>query len=446
MASFYDLVNERLKKEGVNSGAPLNPFQLNVLQDPHRFKTIVWHRKAGKTLMSIVEILKQSQRRIGTYWIIFPFLDEGRDTVWNGVLFKVIPEDLIEKKNENYMSVKFKNGSYLRLKGADHPDSLRGPNVVGVIFDEFAKQKLEAWQIVSPMITATKGWAWFVSTPIGKNHLYDYFNRGKSLTNPQWKSWYLKATDSHLVEQSELDREYNELGPDQFSQEYLCAWLEGAGQVFRGVSRILTAIPQQPNPNHLYVIGCDIAKQQDWTVMCVFDRTNNMQVFQERFQKVDWPLQAERITEISKHYNNAIVMLDQTGIGDPMHDQLGRMSVPVTGIQITETQKRMMIDKLRTWIENRWFSILNIKETIEELGDYSYKQGITGKMTYSAPSGRHDDIVISLALAVWELTPVMSKEPIQLEPNALQSFKQGLLSRLGGDDEYFENLSEWEKT
>jgi len=440
--NFYDFIGQRLKKEGLPK---LNLFQMNVLTDPHRFKTIVWHRKAGKTTMSLIEILRQSMLRIGTYWIVFPYLDEGRDTVWNGMLFKIIPEEFIEKKNENFMSVKFTNGSYLRLKGADHPDSLRGPNVCGIVMDEFAKQKLEAWKIISPMITATRGWAWFISTPVGKNHLYDYYNRGKSLTNPQWHSWYLKASESQIIPPEELEREYDNLGGEQYSQEYECAWLEGAGQVFRGVEHVLTAAPSGPLTDHLYVIGCDIAKLQDWTVITVFDRKNNQQVFQDRFQRIDWPLQRQRIAEISKLYNGAVVNLDATGIGDPLVDELTRMGVPVNPIKITEPLKREMVDKLQRWIQNKWFSLLHIKETVEELGDYAYKKGPTGKYVYSAPSGRHDDIVMSLALAVLELNPISPNQPKETEPTPLQSYKQHLLSRLGGDDEYWENLQDWER-
>ena len=395
--------------------------------------------------MSIIEVLRQSQLRIGTYWIIFPFLDEGRDSIWNNMLFKIIPEEWIEKKNENFMSVKFTNGSYLRLKGADHPDSLRGPNVVGVVFDEFAKQKVEAWKIISPMITATKGWVWFVSTPIGKNHHYDYYLRGRSSDNPQWKSWYLKASESKLLPQEELEREYGDLGPEMYSQEYECAWLEGAGQVFRGVEHVLTSTPSGPLSNHLYVIGCDIAKLQDWTVITVFDRQNNKQVFQDRFQRIDWPLQRQRIAEISKLYNGAIVTIDATGIGDPLVDELNRMGVPVNPIKITEPLKREMIDKLQRWIQNKWFSLLYIKATVEELGDYAYKKGPTGKYQYSAPSGRHDDIVMALALAVIELNPVSPNQPKETEPTPLQLYKQRVLSRLNGEEEYFELLAEWER-
>jgi len=438
--NFYDFISQHLKKEGLK---PLNRFQLEVLRNPHRFKTIVWHRRAGKTVMSLVEVLKQSQQRIGVYWIVFPFLDEARDAIWNNMLFKVLPEQFIVKKNENFMSVRFTNGSYLRLKGADHPDSLRGPNVCGVVLDEFAKQKLEAWKIISPIIAENKGWAWFVSTPIGKNHLYDYYNRGNIKKNKQWASWYLRASESQIIDADELEREQDDIGPEQYSQEYECAWLEGAGQVFRGVAEILTAIPQEPLTNHIYVCGVDIAKHTDFTVISVFDRQNNMEVYQDRFKQIDWPLQRERIAQISKHYNHAMVALDATGIGDVFCDELARMNVAVEPIKISEPLKRELVQRLSMWIQRKYISILPIKETTDELGDYAYKKGHTGKYVYGAPTGRHDDIVMSIALAVSQLNPLVA--PIaKIDLTPLQSYKQRLLSRLGGEDEYFENLREWQ--
>ena len=164
----YDLINQLLEKEGM----PLiNHFQIDVLEDFHQYKTIVWHRKAGKTTMALVELLKQSQVRIGTYWIVFPFLDEGRDTVWNNLLGKIFTDIHVEKRNENLMMLKLRNGSHIRIKGADHPEALRGPNVCGIICDEFSRMRPETWAILQPMIQATKGFAWFISTPASKKQI-----------------------------------------------------------------------------------------------------------------------------------------------------------------------------------------------------------------------------------------------------------------------------------
>ena len=42
-------------------------------------------------------------------------------------------------------------------------------------------------------------------------------------------------------------------------------------------------------------------------------------------------------------------------------------------------------------------------ELIEELRIYEYEALPSGKLRMNAPSGKHDDIVIALGLAVWQL-------------------------------------------
>ena len=137
--NFYDLISKRLKPSG------LNRYQLDVLHDPHRFKTLVWHRRAGKTTASMVYLLQQSQLRIGVYWHIFPTYAEAKDAIWRdpNMLFKIIPEELILKKNENELTVTFRNKSILRLKGADQPDTLRGSGPVGIVLMSSRSRKLK---------------------------------------------------------------------------------------------------------------------------------------------------------------------------------------------------------------------------------------------------------------------------------------------------------------
>ena len=121
----------------------LAPHQREALQAPQRFKVLVWHRRARKTTTAIIELVKQSQYRVGAYWHIFPTYSEAKDAVLRdpSMLFRIIPPQLIKKKNEQELVVYFHNGSYLQLKGADEPDTLRGAGPVGIVFDEFAKVK-----------------------------------------------------------------------------------------------------------------------------------------------------------------------------------------------------------------------------------------------------------------------------------------------------------------
>lgn len=418
--------------------------QKEVIHDPTRFKILVWHRRARKTTTALTEIIRQSLLRVGVYWHLFPTHIEAKNAIWRdpNMMFRIIPEEIIAKKNEQELVLTLKNKSVIQLKGADDPEYLRGAGPVGLVFDEFQQQKIEAWQVLEPILRENEGWAWFIGTPSGKNHLFDFYQRGESEKFSEWKSWLLKASQSNIIRPSALEEARRTAINEAFyNQEYECAWLEGVGQVFKGVRAVATAIPEPPLMNESYVIGCDLAKHQDYTVLAVFKRSNNAQVYQERFNQIDWVYQKNKIAEVAKHYNNAICVVDSTGVGDPIVDDLGRMGISVDPITITHTLKLEIIQKLSIWIQLKRFAIINLEDSIFELENFSYKIGPTGKTYYGAPENLHDDIVIALALAVHELNPVTPQQQIK-ELTSLQRYKQRLILEQQYD---YQSQQQWEE-
>ena len=387
--------------------------QKDAIFSPERFKVLVWHRRARKTYTSIIETIRQAMLRPGVYWHIFPTYGEAKDAVWRdpNMLFSIIPKSIIEKTNESELVVTLKTDkgkSIFQLKGADDPDALRGPNPYGIIFDEFEKMKPEAWDVTEPILRANGGWAWFIGTPMGKNHFHKFYERGLS-GNPEWKSSLIKASNSGVVPQAALDEARAGMSDALYNQEWECLWLEGQGQVFRGVRDVCTSIPHGPLQDHIYVMGCDVAKHEDWTVITVYDRANNCQVYQDRFQKLEWPFQKAKIKAVSDKYNRALVVLDATGIGDPIADDLLRAGVPVEPVKFTAPVKKDLIEKLSIYIEQKHIRMINMEETLKEFDNFSYSIGPTGRISYGAPDSGdlHDDIVISHALAVHLLNPVL---------------------------------------
>jgi hypothetical protein len=154
----------------------------------------------------------------------------------------------------------------------------------------------------------------------------------------------------------------------------------------------------------------------------VYDRINNNQVFQDRFQTIEWPFQKKRIAALSKKYNNALVIIDATGIGDPIADDLIRVGVPIIPIKITEPIKKELIEKLSIWIEQRKCLLLPLNETLQEFENFSYEIGATGKIRYQAREGYHDDIVISHALAIHELTQIVKPQTAPDDPRIRQHY------------------------
>ena len=381
--------------------------------------------------------MKWAQLRVGVYWHIFPTAAEAKDAVWRDpqMLFNILPKDLVERVNQVEMVVYFKNGSVLQLKGADDPDYLRGAGPVGIVLDEFAKMKFEAWQILEPILRANGGWCWFVGTPKGKNHLHRMYVRGQE-GHEEWRSWLLKASTSGIIPKDQLDEAFRTAHDKGFyNQEYECEFLEGEGSVFRNVRSVMTAQAQKPIDKHMYVAGVDLAKVKDYTVVTVYDRTTNAQVFQDRFNKLEWPFQKKRIKAISDHYNKCMVVLDSTGLGEPIFDDLARAGVPVQPYKFTEPSKKELIEKISIWIDQGLFKMLPIQETLLEFENYGYEMGPTGRIKYGAPEGFHDDIVTSHALSVSSLQPLL-KAPLQVKKTLIQRhYERQKLRHAYGDSE-----------
>lgn len=382
--------------------------------------------------------MKWSQLKVAVYWHIFPTKVEAKDAIWRDptMLFNIIPKELIAKTNEQELVVYFKNGSILQLKGADEPDTLRGAGPYGLVLDEFADMKFEAWQVLEPILRANGGWAWFIGTPKGRNHLYNFYRKGQE-GHHEWKSYILKASESGVIPDDQLEESRLTTTADIFSQEYECAFLEGEGQVFRGVRDIMVGEPRKPEPDHLYVMGVDLAKSQDWTVIRVYDQQDNALVYSARFQHLEWPIQKGKIKAVADHYNHALIVIDATGLGDPIADDLVRAGMFVEPVKITQPIKKELIEKLSIWIEQKKFKMFYQEYALFEYENFSYKRGPTGAYQYGAPDGYHDDIVLADALAIRWLSPLMYQEGAK-EPTPTQ---MALLKAKNEYDEHYNNDS-----
>lgn len=417
------------------------PHQLEVLEDKHRFKVLVWHRRARKTTTALEKLVLETHNPNfpkKVYWYICPTFNQAKEVVWKdpSMLQRIIPEQLIEKKNESELTIYFKSGSVLVIKGADDPVKLKGAGVFGAVLDEFGEMKPETWtEAIQPMLRANMGWVWFIGTPRGKNHLFDLYNKGQQ-ESKEWKSWLLKASKSGVLSTEQLLAAKKDMPEPLFNQEFECSFLDNSATIFRKVKEAATAVPQEPILGHYYVAGIDLARTSDYTVIAVYDATTNVQVYQDRFNKIDWMFQKKRIAAILQHYNNAIGVIDSTGVGDAIANDLGRAVIQVAvgdervrdiereGVNImpfrfTESTKKDIVEKLSIWLEQGKVKILNIPETIDELESYAYEITPLGKIRYNAPSGKFDDIVCAHALAVSQLHNAMWEAELPIKKKSL---------------------------
>jgi len=177
---------------------------------------VIAHRRWGKDLLALNLAVTLSQIRVGTYWHCLPFARQSRAVVWNGIdsnnnirLLDHIPEEIVERRNENEMRVHFKNGSILQCIGGDDIDRHVGTNPIGVVLSEYAITDPAVWDYIRPILRENKGWCLIITTIRGKNHAYkiaqDYARLQTS--NPNYLYVNQTIDDTKAISAADLEEE-----------------------------------------------------------------------------------------------------------------------------------------------------------------------------------------------------------------------------------------------
>jgi hypothetical protein len=123
-------------------------------------------------------------------------------------------------------------------------------------------------------------------------------------------------------------------------------------------------------------------------------------VYLERFNQISWERQIATIERIARRYE-AQVLVDSTGVGDPIYERLRALGLLVRPFHFTAASKDQVIDNLAILIEQERLTLMDVEVQTNELMSYEYEQMGSGRLRTSAPHGMHDDCVIALALAAW---------------------------------------------
>jgi len=290
--------------------------------------------------------------------------------------------------------------SWLECKSIDNVNSLLGEELDLCISDEASRFPPDIYErYISARLASRQGKHFAISTPFGKNWFYRNHLKADA-------AFQFSSRDNPHFPESEWERAKSILPEMIFKQEYEAKFLDDAASVFRGINECISDnCLRDVEAGHSYLMGVDIGKVEDFTVVTVIDRQTNNVVYIDRFNKIDYPFQKARIVSIAQRYNRARVVIDSTTIGAPIKDDLERSGVYIDDFKFSNKTKRELIEKLSIFIEQKSLKIPNDPILIDELESFGYRLTESGNITYSAPHGQHDDTVCSLALAVWNLIP-----------------------------------------
>jgi hypothetical protein len=200
----------------------------SVFEDFHsrkeRWAVIVAHRRCGKTVACINDLIVKAlleNKPHAQYAYIAPFYSQAKSVAWR--YLERFSEPVMTKANQSELWVELVNGARIRLFGADNPDALRGNFLDGVVMDEMADMKPSVWgEIIRPLLADRLGWATFIGTPKGHNAFYDIYN--EATKKPNWYVKVLRADQTNLLAQSELDDAKATMSDNQYEQEFLCSF------------------------------------------------------------------------------------------------------------------------------------------------------------------------------------------------------------------------------
>ena len=149
------------------------PYQLPIMDalvnKGYRRILCILPRRAGKDITAFNLMIREAVSKVAVYYYIFPTYAQAKKVLWDSItnagerFLDYIPKELIQSKNNQEMKIYLINGSLIQLVGSDKIDSLVGTNPQGVIFSEYALQDPAAYQFLSPILLANKGWAIFIS-------------------------------------------------------------------------------------------------------------------------------------------------------------------------------------------------------------------------------------------------------------------------------------------
>ena len=356
--------------------------QQRILDSQSRFRVVMAGRRFGKSELSQIEIIINSlQGRKVAY--ITPTYQLAR--VFFEQLTKVVPFE----NNKSELSIKFPNDGSVEFFTGERLDNLRGRKFHLVVIDEasFIPNLEDGWlNSIRPTLTDYKGRALFISTPKGKNFFYSLFLKGGE---PDWESFKFSTYDNPYIDKTEIDDARTQLPEVVFEQEYMANPSENAANPFGSQYIKQCTYPQSTEPP--IVFGIDLAKSVDFTCIIGLDKNGSVSYF-ERFQK-DW----RNTKQIIANLPRMPILIDSTGVGDPIFEDLYRDGVNVTGFKFTSNSKQQLMEGLSSAIQQRKITFPE-GAIVNELEVFEYQYTATG-VKYSAPQGFHDDCVMSLALA-----------------------------------------------
>lgn len=409
----------------------------NAWENGKKRSLLIWHRRAGKDDVSLHKAAVAAHERVANYWHCLPMYEQARKAIWEAInphtgrrrIDEAFPLELRKRTDNSSMTIEFEVGSIWKVVGSDNPDSLVGAPPAGIVFSEWALANPSAWGYLAPILAENGGWADFITTPRGRNHVKTMYDMAKD--NPQWFAQILTVEDTGFpLERVEEQRlEYHSIfgqdaGDALIEQEYWCSFEAAILGAYYGKPMLLAEregrigdVPYEPElPVHT---AWDLGKGVNMAVWC-------FQVLGREVRCIDY---------IEGAHDQTIPDIVETLNGKPYsysddfvpHDakvkELGTRRTRIETFQLLKRKPKLVplhkiedgISAARLMLSRCWFDEKKCERGIEALRQYRAEWDDDNKMFKDTPlhdwSSHGADAFRYLAMAHKEIKPEAPPKP-----------------------------------
>ncbi|WP_428331956.1 hypothetical protein [Novosphingobium sp.] len=241
-----------------------------------RFAVTVAHRRAGKTVARINRVVKDAilcTKERPRFGYLAPFFVQAKDIAWLYLKHYLAPMHGC-KINESELSVTLPhNGAIIRLYGAENAERMRGVYFDGIAIDEaqgVAQSVLTT--IILPALADRQGWLDCSGTPRGWQNLLGQLVKLARENPADWFLQILKASETGILPQAELDMQRSLLNDNEYDQEFECSFDAAITGAFYGREMALALTEGRI---------CDVAWQPEFPVHTAWDlgRTDDTSIW-----------------------------------------------------------------------------------------------------------------------------------------------------------------------
>ena len=371
----------------------------DILNKDDMFYTMVCGRQIGKTLLLVNMLLYYSinNPRTTLLWVS-PYYSMAVK-VLSQILDAIEFTPITKEANKSEKIITLINGSRIYFRSAEKPETIRGLSIDYCFIDEAQDVSDDAFnKSILPTLSAKGKKCLIAGTPKSKNWFYLYFQRAD---DKNYNSYTAPSTISPYISEDFIKEQKESLPPSIFNQEFLAQWQEGDGEVFTNIDDVCNLSDWRGTKDRT-VGGLDIGTKQDYTVLTIMDTSGRI-VYMWRERGLEYSAIVDRVVYLCKQYRTELYV-EANSIGDAVYEMIKKKYKSVKPFITSNTSKENIIRRLISDISDLSLELPSpnlFAPLYKELQMFQYKYLPSGRITYQAMSGYHDDCVMSLAICNW---------------------------------------------